>query len=177
MIFPAPFKVFGSIFARCCRYEGVWSPLRFMFAYGYGSGESDRRIPGLVVSDFFGLLVMRGVCIIALVDHCIKSFSWWNGWSLIKSRGICILEALHPVLIVTEMGEVASGLSNGKCIRAFQRPPLKLQVGFGKPSGKLYRYHSGWCFDGFLPEFHHDTPCGEKKQNISGFVLLTFTEI
>mmetsp|Transcript_121371 Transcript_121371/g.170656 ORF Transcript_121371/g.170656 Transcript_121371/m.170656 type:complete len:202 (+) Transcript_121371:62-667(+) len=48
---------------------------KFMFAYGYGSGESDRRIPGLVVSDFFGLLVMRGICIIALVDHCIKSFS------------------------------------------------------------------------------------------------------
>lgn len=41
-----------------------------MFAYGYGSGDSDRRIPGLIVSDFLGLLVMRGICIIALVQHC-----------------------------------------------------------------------------------------------------------
>ena len=34
---------------------------KFMFVYGYGSGDSDKRVPGLVVSDFFGLLVMRGV--------------------------------------------------------------------------------------------------------------------
>eukprot|EP00438_Fugacium_kawagutii_P021785 Skav236013 [mRNA] locus=scaffold3189:63752:66422:- [translate_table: standard] len=42
---------------------------KFMFAYGYGSGDSDRRIPGLIVSDFLGLLVMRGICIIAVVQH------------------------------------------------------------------------------------------------------------
>jgi hypothetical protein len=44
-----------------------------MFTYGYGSGDSDRRIPGLIVSDFLGLLVMRGICIIAVVQHCIAS--------------------------------------------------------------------------------------------------------
>ena len=46
---------------------------KFMFAYGYGSGVSERRIPGLIVSDFFGLLVMRGILIIALVRHCMKA--------------------------------------------------------------------------------------------------------
>lgn len=44
---------------------------KVMFSYGYGSGNSDSRVPGLIVSDFFGLLVMRGICIIALVRHCM----------------------------------------------------------------------------------------------------------
>ncbi|CAK8989267.1 Ribosomal oxygenase 1 (Bifunctional lysine-specific demethylase and histidyl-hydroxylase NO66) (Histone lysine demethylase NO66) [Durusdinium trenchii] len=45
---------------------------KVMFSYGYGSGNSDSRVPGLIVSDFFGLLVMRGICIIALVLGCLS---------------------------------------------------------------------------------------------------------
>ncbi|CAE7253549.1 unnamed protein product [Symbiodinium natans] len=47
----------------------VFKPQRFEFY----QGDSDRRIPGLVVSDFFGLLVMRGVCIMALFYHCVDA--------------------------------------------------------------------------------------------------------
>mmetsp|Transcript_47466 Transcript_47466/g.116289 ORF Transcript_47466/g.116289 Transcript_47466/m.116289 type:complete len:203 (-) Transcript_47466:73-681(-) len=43
---------------------------RVMYQLGYGKGrDPNMRIPGLIVSDFFGLLVLRGHCIVALVRH------------------------------------------------------------------------------------------------------------
>mmetsp|Transcript_4120 Transcript_4120/g.13219 ORF Transcript_4120/g.13219 Transcript_4120/m.13219 type:complete len:128 (+) Transcript_4120:241-624(+) len=42
---------------------------KVMYSSMYGSGDSDRRIPGLILSDFLGLLVMRGICIVEVFWH------------------------------------------------------------------------------------------------------------
>ena len=42
---------------------------KLRFTFGYGAGDSDKRIPGLIWSDFLCLLQMRGFLIIALVQH------------------------------------------------------------------------------------------------------------
>eukprot|EP00658_Telonema_sp_P-2_P046752 TRINITY_DN3503_c0_g1_i3.p1 TRINITY_DN3503_c0_g1~~TRINITY_DN3503_c0_g1_i3.p1 ORF type:complete len:235 (+),score=53.52 TRINITY_DN3503_c0_g1_i3:269-973(+) len=40
-----------------------------MFAIMYGAGDANARIPGLVVADFFGLLVLRAVLLLELYRH------------------------------------------------------------------------------------------------------------
>jgi hypothetical protein len=44
-----------------------------MYAVMYGSGNADARIPGLIVADFCGLLVLRGILIIEIFRHFMSS--------------------------------------------------------------------------------------------------------
>mmetsp|Transcript_23906 Transcript_23906/g.68397 ORF Transcript_23906/g.68397 Transcript_23906/m.68397 type:complete len:222 (+) Transcript_23906:53-718(+) len=42
---------------------------KLMYTGGYGGGSSPNRIPGLIVSDFLALLVIRGILIIEVCRH------------------------------------------------------------------------------------------------------------
>lgn len=47
----------------------IYTVGRIVFGVGYGNGDPNMRIPGLIISDFGGLLVMRGVALLAVWKH------------------------------------------------------------------------------------------------------------
>ena len=49
----------------------IYTSGRIIYSSMYSQGNPDKRIPGLIVSDFFGLLIARGILIIFVVQQVL----------------------------------------------------------------------------------------------------------